>query len=53
MEKRLSERQAASRELGREVLAFVEKEAGALDDAEKRRIFKLGTELAEGRWTGF
>jgi hypothetical protein len=53
MEKRLSERQAASRELGREVLAFVEKEAGALHDAEKRRIFNLGTELAEGQWTGF
>ena len=52
VEKRLLERKESPRELGREVLAFVEKEKGALDDQERRRIFHLGQALSEGRWTG-
>jgi hypothetical protein len=49
---RLAERKDRPRELGRDVLAFVEKEEGALDDQEKRRIFNLGQALSEGRWIG-
>jgi hypothetical protein len=48
--KRLNERKADGRDLGREVLAFVEKESSALEDHEKRRIYNLGQTLAEGRW---
>jgi len=50
MARRLAERKDNARELGREVLAFVEKESAALDDQEKRRIFNLGQALSEGRW---
>jgi hypothetical protein len=50
MARRLGERKDNPRELGRDVLAFVEKEASALDDQEKRRIFNLGQALSEGRW---
>jgi hypothetical protein len=50
MAKRLADRKDGARDLGREVLAFVEKESAGLDDDEKRRIFKLGQQLAEGRW---
>jgi hypothetical protein len=50
MARRLGERKESARELGREVLAFVEKESSALDDQEKRRIFHLGQTLSEGRW---
>jgi len=50
MASRLGERKESARELGREVLAFVEKESSALDDQEKRRIFNLGQTLSEGRW---
>jgi hypothetical protein len=50
MAKRLAERKDAPRDLGRQVLAFVEKESSALDDQEKRRIFGLGQTLSEGRW---
>jgi hypothetical protein len=50
MGKRLVERKENARELGREVLAFVEKESSGLDDQEKRRIFNLGQTLSEGRW---
>jgi hypothetical protein len=50
MAKRLAESKDAPRDLGREVLAFVEKESSALDDQEKRRIFNLGQALSEGRW---
>ena len=49
VERRLGDRKASAKELGRDVLAFVEKEGGALDDDEKRRIFELGKDLAEGR----
>jgi hypothetical protein len=37
------------RGLGSEVLAFVKRESGALDDDEKRRLYALGKELLEGR----
>jgi hypothetical protein len=50
MAMRLAEQKDKPRELGREVLAFVEKQSAALDDQEKRRIFNLGQTLSEGRW---
>ncbi len=51
MERRVAERSRADgRALGHEVQAFVRSEAVALDDQEKRRIYNLGKELAEGRW---
>ena len=50
MARRLADRKENPRELGREALAFVEKESSALDDQEKRRIFHLGQALSEGRW---
>jgi hypothetical protein len=50
MDERLAARcQRDARALGQEVLAFVRSTAVALGDDEKRRIFELGTELAEGR----
>jgi hypothetical protein len=50
MAKRLAERKPGARELGREILSFVEKESAALDDQERRRIWNLGQALSEGRW---
>jgi hypothetical protein len=50
MARRLADRKENPRELGREAIAFVEKESSALDDQEKRRIFHLGQALSEGRW---
>ncbi len=38
-----------ARGLGREALEFVKREKGALDDDERRRIYGLGQDLAEGR----
>jgi hypothetical protein len=50
MDRRLGERcKADARALGREVLDFVKSECVALDDGEKRRLFGLGQDLAEGR----
>ncbi len=50
MDERLAARcQRDARALGREVLAFVQSAEITLGDDEKRRIFELGNELAEGR----
>ena len=50
MEQRLAARcERDARALGQEVMDFVRSEKVTLDDDEKRRIFGLGQELAEGR----
>ncbi len=50
MDERLAARcERDARGLGQEVLGFVKREEVLLDDDEKRRIFELGQELAEGR----
>jgi hypothetical protein len=50
MEARLADRcRSDARALGQEVLTFIKSEAVALDDQERRRIFNLGKDLAEGR----
>jgi hypothetical protein len=50
MQRRLGERcKNDSRGLGQEVLAFVKREEVALEEDERRRIYGLGQELAEGR----
>lgn len=50
MEKRLSDRCGKdARGLGQQVLSFLRQEQVALDDDEKRRIYDLGKDLAEGR----
>ncbi len=52
MEARVAARcRSDAKVLGQEVLAFVRSESVPLDDQEKRRIFTLAKDLAEGRWS--
>jgi hypothetical protein len=52
MEERVRERcREGARGLGEEILAFVKSGDVPLDDQEKRRIYNLGRDLAEGRCT--
>ena len=50
MERRVAERcQDDGRALGNRILAFIKSNSVPLDDQEKRRIYNLGKDLAEGR----